>query len=137
VIGAGNDNLFAKLVEALGLADLANDERYRANRGRVQHRATLIPVLEAEAAKRTTAQLAALLDEFGVPNAPVQKIEEVIDNAQTRALGIVQQGPSGALPTVGLPLRFDGKRPEYKQAAPALGAHTEEVMGRYRGSRPS
>jgi crotonobetainyl-CoA:carnitine CoA-transferase CaiB-like acyl-CoA transferase len=61
----------------------------------------------------------------------------VIDNAQTRALGIVQQGPSGALPTVGLPLRFDGKRPEYKQAAPTLGAHTEEVMGRYRGSRPS
>ncbi len=137
VIGAGNDNLFAKLAEALGLTELANDERYRTNRGRVENRHTLIPVLAAEAVKRTTTQLAALLDEFGVPNAPVQKIEQVIGNAQTRALGIVQQGPSGALPTVGLPLRFDGKRPEYKQAAPALGAHTDEVMGRYRGSRSS
>jgi crotonobetainyl-CoA:carnitine CoA-transferase CaiB-like acyl-CoA transferase len=130
VIAAGNDGLFVKLVSALGLKDLVGDERYRTNRERVEHRSTLIPLLEKEAAKFTTAALAALLDEHGVPNAPVQTIDQVIDNAQTKALGIVQQGPAGALPTVGLPLRFDGARPEYRKAAPALGAHTDEVISK-------
>jgi len=130
VIAAGNDGLFAKLVNALGLKELADDERYRTNRGRVECRGTLIPLLEKEAAKFTTGALAALLDEHGVPNAPVQTIDQVIDNAQTKALGMVQRGPEGALPTVGLPLRFDGARPDYKKPAPALGAHTDEVISK-------
>ena len=136
VIAAGNDSLFKKLADALGLAGLATDERYRTNRDRVENRAALIPVLEAEAVKRTTRELSALLDGYGVPNAPVQKIEQVIADSQTQALGIVQAGPEGALPTVGLPLRFDGKRPEYKQPAPTLGEHTDPVMPRFRVSKP-
>jgi crotonobetainyl-CoA:carnitine CoA-transferase CaiB-like acyl-CoA transferase len=128
VIAAGNDNLFVKLVRALGLDELADDDRYRTNRGRVEHRATLVPALEAVVAQRTRAELAALLDEVGVPNAPVQTIDQVIADAQTRTLGIVQQGPEGALPTVGLPLRFDGVRPDYRSAAPALGEHTAQIM---------
>lgn len=130
VIAAGNDGLFVKLVKALDLKELAADERYRANRGRVENRKALIPVIEKAVVKFTTEALAALLDEYGVPNAPVQTIEQVIANPQTKALGIMQQGPEGALPTVGLPLRFDGARPEYKKAAPALGAHTDEVISK-------
>lgn len=135
VIAAGNDALFAKLAQALRLVDVGRDERYRTNRGRVEHRETLIPVLQAEAAKYASADLAALLDRHGIPNAPVQKIDQVIADDQTRALGIVQHGPDGALPTVGLPLRFDGDRPEYGRPAPALGEHTEEVMSRFRTSK--
>jgi len=136
VIGAGNDTLFAKLAQAFDIPDLAHDERYRTNRARVANRATLIPLLEKKAAQYSSAELAALLDRHGVPNAPVQKIDQVIADAQTQALGIVQQGPQGALPTVGLPLRFDGERPDYERAAPALGEHTEEVMARVRAPKP-
>jgi crotonobetainyl-CoA:carnitine CoA-transferase CaiB-like acyl-CoA transferase len=132
VIGGGNDALFVKLTQALGLVEVGKEERYRTNRGRVEHRGTLIPVLEAECAKYTNAELSELLDRYGVPNAPVQKTDQVVANAQTRALGIVQEGPQGALPTVGLPLRFDGERPGYARGAPALGEHTEEVMNRFR-----
>ncbi|HWI15276.1 MAG TPA: CoA transferase [Burkholderiales bacterium] len=136
VIGAGNDTLFAKLAQAFDVPDLARDERYRTNRARVANRATLIPLLEEKAAQHGSAELAALLDRHGVPNAPVQKIEQVIADAQTQALGIVQQGPHGALPTVGLPLRFDGERPGYERAAPALGEHNDEVMARLRTPKP-
>ena len=132
VIAAGNDALYAKLTQALDLPELGTDERYRTNRGRVEHRGTLIPALEAEAAKYTSRELSAMLDRHGVPNAPVQKIDQVIADAQTRALGMLQSGPAGALPTVGMPLRFDGERPPYRRAAPALGEQTREVMGPYR-----
>jgi crotonobetainyl-CoA:carnitine CoA-transferase CaiB-like acyl-CoA transferase len=121
VIGGGNDGLFAKLVKALGQPALAADPRFATNAGRVKNRLALIPLLEAEVAKRTVAALRELLDAAGVPNAPVQRIDEIAADPQTRALGIVQEGPQGALPTLGLPLRFDGVRPAYERGAPKLG----------------
>ena len=123
VIGGGNDGLFTKLVQALGRPELASDPRFTTNAGRVKHRGELVALLDAEVAKRSVPETRALLDAAGVPNAPVQRIDEVVHDPQTIALGIVQKGPDGALPTLGLPLRFDGERPAYERAAPALGEH--------------
>jgi crotonobetainyl-CoA:carnitine CoA-transferase CaiB-like acyl-CoA transferase len=126
VIGAGNDGLFAKLAAAMGRPELAGDERFKTNRGRVTNQKQLLPAIDAFAAEFRNRELSELLDQHGVPNAPVQTIEQVLRDPQTIALGIVQQGPEGAFPTVGLPLTFDGERPPYRAAAPALGQHTEE-----------
>jgi crotonobetainyl-CoA:carnitine CoA-transferase CaiB-like acyl-CoA transferase len=123
VIGGGNDGLFAKLVKALGVPDLARDARFATNAERVKHRRVLIPLLDAEVSKQSIARMRALLDEAGVPNAPVQRIDEIPNDPQALALGIMQPGPEGALPTLGLPLRFDSVRPAYERAAPRLGEH--------------
>ncbi|MEA3158444.1 MAG: hypothetical protein QOK44_6033 [Betaproteobacteria bacterium] len=123
VIGGGNDGLYAKMVKALGRPELANDARFKTNAKRVEHRRTIIALLEEEVAKRSIAETRKLLDEHGVPNAPVQRIDQVVNDEHARALGIIQEGPEGALPTLGLPLRFDGVRPEYERAAPRLGEH--------------
>jgi crotonobetainyl-CoA:carnitine CoA-transferase CaiB-like acyl-CoA transferase len=123
VIGGGNDGLFAKLVHALGIPELATDERFVRNADRVKHRRDLIPLIEAQVAKKSMAEVRRILDDAGVPNAPVQRIDEIASDPQAQALGIIQKGPEGALPTVGLPLRFDGVRPEYEAAAPRLGEH--------------
>jgi crotonobetainyl-CoA:carnitine CoA-transferase CaiB-like acyl-CoA transferase len=123
VIGAGNDGLFAKLATALGQPGLAADERFVTNAGRVKNRQALVALLEAEVSKRTLTEMHALLDRAGVPNAPVQRIDQIPGDPQARALGIIQRGPEGALPTLGVPLRFDGVRPEYEHAAPKLGEH--------------
>ena len=125
VIGAGNDGLFAKLAKAMGRPDLADDERFCTNRGRVTHKDALLPAIEAFAAGFGNRELAALLDAADVPNAPVQTIEQVVQDPQALALGIFQPGPDGAFPTVGLPLTFDGERPAYRAAAPTLGQHTD------------
>jgi crotonobetainyl-CoA:carnitine CoA-transferase CaiB-like acyl-CoA transferase len=122
VIGGGNDGLFVKLVRALGLPELADDPRYASNAKRVEHRKTLIASLDAVVGARTVAVVRSVLDGAGVPNAPVQRLDEVPHDEQAKALGIIQQGPEGAFPTLGLPLRFDGVRPAYERAAPRLGA---------------
>ena len=127
VIGAGNDNLFRKLARALARPDLEADPRFATNADRVRNREILVPLLEVEVAQRSIAEMRALLDEAGVPNAPVQRIDQVVEEPHAKALGIIQPGPEGALPTVGLPLRFDGARPPYERAAPRLGQHTHEL----------
>jgi crotonobetainyl-CoA:carnitine CoA-transferase CaiB-like acyl-CoA transferase len=130
VIGAGNDNLFRKLCRALELPELEADPRFRTNADRVRNREILIPLIEPEVARRSTAEIRALLDAAGVPNAPVQRIDQVVHEPHAQALGIIQEGPEGALPTVGLPLRFDGERPAYERPAPKLGQHNEVVESR-------
>jgi crotonobetainyl-CoA:carnitine CoA-transferase CaiB-like acyl-CoA transferase len=123
VIGGGNDGLFVKLMKALGRPEVAADIRFVTNAARVKNRDALIPLIDAEVAKLTVAQVRERLDAAGVPSAPVQRIDEVVNDPQALALGIIQKGPEGALPTLGLPLRFDGVRPEYERAAPKLGEH--------------
>ena len=122
VIGGGNDGLYAKMVAALDRPDLAADERFVTNAGRVTHKSVLIPMLQEEIGRYTIAEVRSRMDAAGVPNAPVQRLDQVLHDEQVAALGIIQQGPEGALPTLGLPLRFDGERPAYERAAPKLGA---------------
>lgn len=128
IIGAGNDKLFAKLAGAMQRPELATDQRFSANAGRVKNQAELLPVIAAYASQFASRELAAVLDAAGVPNAPVQTVEEVVQDPQTLALGMIQSGPEGAFETVGLPLSFDGKRPPYIAGSPALGQHTDVLL---------
>jgi crotonobetainyl-CoA:carnitine CoA-transferase CaiB-like acyl-CoA transferase len=121
VIGGGNDGLFAKLVKALGLPELADDPRFMTNANRVENRSALIAALDAEIGTLTVAEVRKLLDTAGVPNAPVQRLDQIPADEQVKGLGIIQEGPESAFPTLGLPLRFDGVRPAYEKAAPRLG----------------
>src|SRR6266850_983974 len=57
-----------------------------------------------------------------VPYQAFATLDKVVTDAQTAALGIIQQAPeSSALSLVGLPLSFDGVRPPFVKPAPRLG----------------
>ncbi len=74
------------------------------------------------------------LDAAGIPNGPMQTVDQVVSDPQTAALGIIQQlsaaGSRETLSLVGLPLSFDGARPPFEKAAPALGEHTAALANR-------
>jgi crotonobetainyl-CoA:carnitine CoA-transferase CaiB-like acyl-CoA transferase len=118
MIAAGSDALWTRLRRALGLPD---DERFRTNPGRVQHRAELFGAIASVLRERTSAEWEERLTEAGVPVSPVRDVGEVLAQAQTQALGILQELGGGT--TVALPLRFDGERPRYSGPPPELGGH--------------
>ena len=70
------------------------------------------------------------LEAAGVPCAPINSLPEVLAQPQTAALGIIQQLPGEELALVGLPLSFDGVRPEIRRAPPQIGEHNDEILGR-------
>jgi crotonobetainyl-CoA:carnitine CoA-transferase CaiB-like acyl-CoA transferase len=129
MIAAGNDKLFAALARVLGHPEWIDDPRFRTNPDRVKNKDALYGSIEELIAARTTKEWAAVLDEAGVPNAPMQTIDQVLEHPQTRALRIVQDSPQGDISLVGLPISFDGARPAFRQAPPTLGAHTAEILG--------
>jgi crotonobetainyl-CoA:carnitine CoA-transferase CaiB-like acyl-CoA transferase len=47
ILAVGNDSQFAKFCDVAGRPELARDERFAKNAGRVRHRTLLVPLLEA------------------------------------------------------------------------------------------
>ena len=129
IVAAGNDRLFAKLAQALGRPDWAQDARFATNAARVTNRAALIPEIEAIVRTRTKAEWLERLEQAGGPCAPIQNLAEVLAEPQTGATGMLQPVPELGLELLGLPLSFDGERPPIRRRAPHLGEHNGEILG--------
>ena len=125
MVAAGNDNLFRRLCGVIARPELAEDPRFRTNKDRVVNRVALIGILDDVFAGEPIAAWQQRLEAAGIPNGPLHSVDQVVDDSQTAALGIIQQLAAGAaadpLALVGLPLSFDGVRPPFAKAAPALG----------------
>ncbi len=128
IVAAGNDNLFRRLCRVLDVA-WDEDPRFRTNPDRVANREALNAMVSDVIA---TAPRAAWLDriaEAGVPCAPVLGLEEVMEEPQFDAVGMLQRAPGSDLALLGLPLSFDGARPPLRSPPPPLGDATDEILG--------
>lgn len=124
LICAGNDRLFAKLVQVLGYPEWAQDPRFRTNRDRLANKAALLEPMRARLRERPRDAWLALLEQAGVPCAPIHTVPEALAQPQVEALGLLQPVPDADFRLTGLPLSFDGERPAIRGPAPALGADT-------------
>ena len=131
LIAAASDALFARLAAVLGVAELAADPRFADNPSRVRHRDALVEALAARTRAHKTADLLDLLRRAGVPGAPILTIDQVVQEAQTQASGMLVGAPHPRLPdyrSLGLPLRWDGRRPGVRRVPPLLGEHSADVL---------
>ena len=134
MIAAGNDRLFARLCEALGLADIRRDPRFATNPARVQHRVELKALLEGRLTTEPTAAWLERLHAARVPAGAVNDVSDVAESEQTQALGLLQQLAGQQL--VAPPISFDGERLVHETAPPSLGADSEEILSELAGAPP-
>jgi crotonobetainyl-CoA:carnitine CoA-transferase CaiB-like acyl-CoA transferase len=126
VVSVGNDAQFARFCQACGHPEAALDARYATNAARVQGRAEVVPMLAGWMLAHSTAEWMALLDQHGVPCAPILDIPQVLASPQVRARGMQQvltMGDGHAAPLVATPVLFDGERAMSTQPPPALDEH--------------
>jgi crotonobetainyl-CoA:carnitine CoA-transferase CaiB-like acyl-CoA transferase len=133
IIASGNDGQYRKLCEALGAYDLASNPDYATNRGRVAHRAVLVPALSAFTAQVGKAELLARLEAQGVPAGPINSLDEVFSDPQVLARGMKLDLPrpeaeAGFVPTVRTPILIDGVPQVSKRPSPILGEHNAEIL---------
>ena len=132
MISGGNDAIFVRLCEALGLEEAATDPRFRDNATRVAHKQDLLELLTARTRNFSTAELRSLLEQHRVPCSPIQSIDQVVDDPQVRANKMFELYPHPRIPDyrdLGFPLRFDGDRPGARRVPPGAGEHSAEVLG--------
>ena len=134
LLAIGNDGQFQRFCAAAGQPQWASDERFATNTLRVKHRAELIPAMEAVTRTRTTADWIALLEDKAVPCGPINTIAQAFDDAQVKARGLRVELPRSAgdgirtIAGVASPLRLSANPPVLRNAPPALGQHTDEVL---------
>jgi CoA:oxalate CoA-transferase len=90
VIAAGNDALFVRLCDVLGMP-LAGDARFATNAARCANHALLKRLIEAVTLGETVAHWVATLDAAGLPTGRVQDMTQVLRDPQLLARHMVQQ----------------------------------------------
>jgi crotonobetainyl-CoA:carnitine CoA-transferase CaiB-like acyl-CoA transferase len=128
LIAAGNDNLFARLADAVGHREWLADPRFATNPERVRNRETVNAALQAVVQTRPRGHWVEILERARVPCAGLQTVDEVLEHPQTKAVGMLQRTPDGKMAYMGLPVSFDGVRPKMRLGPPELGADTESVL---------
>jgi crotonobetainyl-CoA:carnitine CoA-transferase CaiB-like acyl-CoA transferase len=128
-VAVGNDAQFRRLCEAIGRAELADDERYATNPARVANREELVEVLQQRFSKRTTDEWVEKIREAGVPCGPVNALADVFSDEHVLSSGILQtvEHPvAGLLEMLASPVLIDLERPPIRRPPPTLGQHTKE-----------
>ena len=129
VIFCNKDKFWRDLVETLGAPELAEDARFRTFGDRFAHKDTLLPLLQARFATRTTEEW---LDRLRgrVPCAPVNDVRQALADPQVLARDMiveVEHPDFGPLREVRSPVRTEGEI-RHPARAPRLGEHTDQIL---------
>ncbi|HEY0105538.1 MAG TPA: CaiB/BaiF CoA-transferase family protein [Rhizomicrobium sp.] len=130
ILASSNDNQFRRFAAAAGIAPIAAEPRFATNAARVANRLALIDILAPVLATRGTAQWIADLEAANVPCGPINRVDQVFADPQAiaRRLTIAMAHATGPMQLVASPLRLAATPPEYRNAPPLLGEHTDEVL---------
>ena len=132
MIAAGNDKLWQRLADTIGLPSLVHDERFARNADRVLHRDELLPRIAEALAFKTSSEWQPLLEAAGVPAAPVNSVSDALASEQVAARDMIWTLPRpehGDVQVVGSPIKLSVTPPRAESASPTLGQHTRDILG--------
>jgi len=131
VLACGNDGQFVKLCQVLGKPELAEDERFIKNSGRVENNAILTPLLREAFMTNDRAYWVDQLEAAGVPCGPINNVAEVFAEPQVKARGMQISLPhplAGKVPLLSSPMNFVNAPIKHERHPPLLGEHTDQVL---------
>jgi crotonobetainyl-CoA:carnitine CoA-transferase CaiB-like acyl-CoA transferase len=130
IMAVGSDRQYTEFCRIIGAAHLAAAP-YNTNRGRVENRATLIPLLQPFMKARSTTEWVAAFEAAAVPCGPINTIDQVFANEQVKARGLelsLSREDGSAIPSVANPIVFSQTSIAYTKPSPRLGLHTRDVL---------
>ncbi len=136
IVAVGNDAQYERFCNVIGAPELATDERYRANAGRLAHRDELVAALSARLRRLRAAGLLADLEAQGVPAGPIHDLEQAFSSEQATARRMTFEIPhplarGGAVTLVANPVRMSETPVSYRRPPPLCGADTDEVIAEF------
>lgn len=129
VVAVGNDALWVRFCEAIGLPDLA--PRYPTNPDRVVAREEIVALLEARLVDETVSHWVAVIEAAGVPAGPIYSLDQVYQDPHVLARAMVVEvahPTAGPVRMTGIPVKLSGTPGQVYAPPPLLGEHTEQIL---------
>lgn len=140
VIAVGNDNLWSSFCKALDHEALLNDLRFSTNRLRTDNIEELNQILIPIFATKSSHEWLKIMDAAGIPNAPINNVEEVMNDIQVLARNMiveVEDNLAGTIKIAGNPIKMSSV-PESpaRGKVPEIGEHNYEIYTGLLGMSP-
>ena len=131
VIATRQEVFWKKLCVVLEHPELADDPHFATNPKRLEHRGTLVPMLENILRQRTVKAWLEKLHAAEVPAAPVNDLMAAFNEPPVaeREMIVEYDHPQvGRVRMPGNPIKFDGMGKTISNPAPLLGEHTDALL---------
>ena len=129
IVTAGNKGQFRRLVEVLGIPELADDARFAGNEDRTANRDQLRPLLVERLQTRTAAEWFDEIIAAGVPCGPINTIDGGVEFARQVGLDPVIEVGEGdrRIPSVRHPITLSATPADYRRPPPMLDEHGDDL----------
>ncbi len=138
-VGIGNDRLWKRICELLGLEELVEMEKYKTNESRKAHRSEIVEHFEKVLMTRETKHWFEYLSGNGVACGPIYYLDEVVEDHHIKSRGMifnVNDDKLGSIPQVSPPWKLGRSSEKIHQPPPNIGEHDEEIYGKLLGLGP-
>ncbi|MYA97710.1 MAG: CoA transferase [Nitrospinae bacterium] len=130
-LGVGNDSLWRRFCDAMGLGDIKEDPKFAINKDRVDNRLELQEILDAFFAEKTVGETLETLRGAGIPCGPINNLAQVLSEPQILAREMVVDVDvpvAGPTKVTGVPIKLSETPGAVRTPPPTLGQHTDEVL---------
>jgi crotonobetainyl-CoA:carnitine CoA-transferase CaiB-like acyl-CoA transferase len=134
-LGLGNDAIWRRFAEVVGVPELANDPAYGSNALRRQRRPELVTKIAALLKNKPRAYWLQAFAQARVPAGPINRLDEVACDRALQARGLLYGFDRNdvRVPQVGLGISIDGQREACSKPPPKLGEDTTSVLREWLG----
>jgi formyl-CoA transferase len=141
ILIAGNqDTVFRRLADAMGLPELAEDERYATHSARGAHQTELDDLIADWTRSLTADEVEALMKEHGVPHGKIYRAPDMLEDphfAAREAIVRVTHKQFGDLAMQNTFPKLSDTPGEVRWVGPELGEHTDQVLADVLGKSAS
>ena len=130
-LAIGNDGQWRQFCDQADRKEWADDPRFLTNADRVRNRTDLIPLLDELIEQYEIKHWLSILGGIGVPCGPINSIDQVMDDPQVSARGMVvgvEHPTAGSIKMVASPMNIPTAPPVVRLPPPLLGEHTAQIL---------
>jgi crotonobetainyl-CoA:carnitine CoA-transferase CaiB-like acyl-CoA transferase len=131
LVAIANEKFWRLFCEVAELQAFVADPRFRTNPDRVKHSTKTVKLVSDAMRRHTAGEWLQNFSKAGIPAAPLNTVGDLFEQEHVIALNMlsaIEHCTIGRLSTVAEPILFDGRRPGFNRAPPALGEHTISIL---------
>jgi CoA:oxalate CoA-transferase len=132
IIAAGNDKLYEKLCEVLGIPEMVSDKRFNTNSLRCENMNELKSIFEDKLSLKNTSEWISEMEKLKIPCGPIFNIKEAVENPQVEARNMIVKAYHkvvGDFRLAGNPIKMSSYEDKSTRGdIPDLDEHREQIL---------